>query len=238
MTTRQILKKFFGKTAGELSIDNKILTGYAGIGDQSVCVLGAVDGTYIDNEDALKLSNHVLDCIENHKGAPIVMLVDSEGQEPNRIAEMLGLANYFGHLLECLQLARKKGHKLITIATGKAIGGAFICYGMFADKIYALDTASVGLMPVEAMSAVTKIPVDTLRDLSQKMPALEFGAEPFALLGGVEAVWSSESDLSSELAQAIEDCTPEDTRALLGKKRKGRTQAFDVMNRVLADSLK
>lgn len=236
MTTKQILTKFFGDSARELNVENKILTGYAELGAEPVCVLGAVDGSYIDNEAALKLSKHVLDCIENHRGAPLVMLVDSEGQEPNRIAEMLGLANYFGHLLTCLQLARKKGHKLITVATGKAIGGAFICYGMFADKIYALDTASVGLMPVEAMSAVTKIPVEILKDLSRKMPALEFGAEPFALLGGVEAVWSSDSDLAALLAAAIENCNSEDTRALLGKKRKGRTQALDVMSRVLAET--
>jgi len=238
MTTKQILKKLFGASANGLNIESKMLTGYAKLGDDAICVLGAVDGTYINNEGALKLSKHVLDCIENHKGASIVMLVDSDGQEPNRIAEMLGLANYFGHLLATLQLARKKGHKLITIATGKAIGGAFICYGMFADKIYALDTASVGLMPVEAMSAVTKIPVETLKDLSQKMPALEFGAEPFAQLGGVEAVWLSDSDLAALLADAIESCNSDDTRALLGKKRKGRTQAYDVMNRVLAETAK
>ena len=116
---------------------------------------------------------------------------------------MLGLASYFGHLLSCLEVARRKGHKLVTIATGKAIGGAFICYGMFADRIYALDSASVGLMPIAAMSAVTKIPAAVLQKLSKTMPSLEFGAEPFALLGGVEEVWPSKGDLQARLAKAI-----------------------------------
>ncbi len=238
MTTADTLAKFFGPSAAQLDTTGSIITGYADCGGQPVAVLGTADGTYIDNAAALRLAAHVLDCVENHPGLPIVMLVDSAGQEPNRTAEMLGLAGYFGHLLSCLEVARHAGHKLITVATGKAIGGAFICYGMSADAIYALDTASVGLMPVEAMSAVTKIPVETLRALSERMPALEFGAEPFSKLGGVQAVWPSTGDLPSLLRDAIAAASPVDDRAALGKQRGGRTMALDVRERVLAEFAK
>lgn len=235
---KSLLEKFFGKSAKGVVVKDKLMTGYAEAGGQEVCVFGTCDGTYIDNAAALRLAAHVIDCIENHRKAPIVMLVDSAGQEPNRTAEMLGLASYFGHLLSCLQLARQNGHKLITIATGKAIGGAFICYGMFGDRIDALESASVGLMPIEAMSAVTKIPAATLEKLSQTMPSLEFGAKPFALLGGVEEVWSDKDDYAAKLAAAIASATTEDDRAALGKKRGGRKLALDVRNRVLAESAK
>ncbi len=233
---KNLLGKFFGKSAKAIVVKDKLMTGYAEVGGQEVCVFGTCDGTYIDNAAALRLAAQVLDCIENHRKAPIVMLVDSAGQEPNRTAEMLGLASYFGHLLSCLQLARQNGHKLITVATGKAIGGAFICYGMFGDRIDALDSASVGLMPIEAMSAVTKIPAATLEKLSKTMPSLEFGAKPFALLGGVEEVWSEMDDYAAKLAAAIASATTDDNRAFLGKKRGGRTLALDVRNRVLAES--
>ena len=233
-----LLEKFFGKSAKRIAVKDKLMTGYAEVGGREVCVFGTCDGTYIDNAAALRLAAHVLDCIENHRKAPVVMLVDSAGQEPNRTAEMLGLASYFGHLLSCLQLARQNGHKLITVATGKAIGGAFICYGMFGDRIDALDSASVGLMPIEAMSAVTKIPAATLEKLSKTMPSLEFGAKPFALLGGVEEVWSEKDDYAAKLAAAIASSTMDDNRAALGKKRGGRTLALDVRNRVLAESAK
>ncbi len=236
MTTADLLAHFFGASATGITISNKIATGYAKVGDQDVCVIGTVDGTYIDNAAALQMSEQVLDCVRSKPGVPIVMLVDSEGQEPNRTAEMLGLPVYFGHLLTCLQVAREAGHKLITVATGKAIGGAFICYGMFADSIYALDSATVGLMPVEAMSAVTKIPVAILEELSKTLPALEFGAAPFALLGGVKAVWPTDETLADKLSAAIAAATPEDTRAALGKERGGRPQAYDVQQRVLAES--
>jgi malonate decarboxylase gamma subunit len=234
MTTTEVLQKFFGDSAASLSVEKQIITGYASLQGREVCVFGTADGTYIDNAAALRLAEHVLDCVTNHAGVPIVMFVDSSGQEPNRTAEMLGLAGYFAHLLSCLEVARNKGHKLITVATGKAIGGAFICYGMSADSIYALDTASVGLMPVEAMSAVTKIPVETLKELSQRMPALEFGAEPFSLLGGVREVWKSDADLPTLLTKAIADATSEDQRAVLGRERGGRKLAADVRDRVLA----
>ena len=233
---KTLLEKFFGKSAKGIAVKDKLMTGYAEVAGKEVCVFGTCDGTYIDNAAALRLAAQVLDCIENHRKAPIVMLVDSAGQEPNRTAEMLGLASYFGHLLSCLQLARQNGHKLITVATGKAIGGAFICYGMFGDRIDALDSASVGLMPIEAMSAVTKIPAATLEKLSKTMPSLEFGAKPFALLGGVEEVWSEMDDYAAKLAAAIASATTDDNRAFLGKKRGGRTLALDVRNRVLAES--
>ncbi|MCF8531890.1 MAG: hypothetical protein K9G48_02705 [Reyranella sp.] len=230
---RVLLGKLFGTSAKGVAIEDSLLTGYAQAGGKDICVIGTCNGTYIGNAAALRLAAHVIECIERRPRTPIVMLVDSAGQEPNRVDEMLGLASYFGHLLSCLELARRKGHKLITIATGKAVGGAFICYGMFADRIYALDSASVGLMPIEAMSAVTKIPVPVLQKLSKTMPSLEFGARPFALLGGVEDVWPADGDLPAKLAAAIDD-----NRAALGKKRGGRKLALDVRNRVLAESRK
>lgn len=232
-TVRPLLAKLFGTSARGLSTDQSIITGYAAVAGTPVCVIGTGDGVYIDNAAALRLASHVIDCMDRHPRMPIVMLVDSAGQKPNRVAEMLGLASCFGHLLTCLEVARRKRHKLITIATGKAIGGAFICYGMFADRIYALDSAS-GLMPVEAMSAVTKIPVPVLRKLSKTMPSLEFGAHPFALLGGVQEVWPAKGDVQARLAKAIATASPEDNRAELGKKRGGRKLALDIRKRVLA----
>lgn len=235
-SARAVLARLFGASATGIAIEKSVLAGYAMVGGNKVCVIGTCDGTYIDNEAALRLAAHVIQCIERQPKTPIVMLVDSAGQEPNRVAEMLGLASYFGHLLSCLQLARRKGHKLITVATGQAVGGAFLCYGMFADRIYALESASVGLMPIAAMSAVTKIPAPVLEKLSKTMPSLEFGAEPFALLGGVEEVWSANDDVQAKLANAIASSSTEDNRAELGKKRGGRKLALDIRQRVLAES--
>lgn len=233
-SSRALLAKLFGSSSRAISINNSVLTGYATAGGTEVCVIGTCDGIYVDNEAALRLAAHVIHCIEKHPRMPIVMLVDTAGQKPNRVAEMLGLASYFGHLLSCLELARRKGHKLITLATGQAVAGAFLCYGMFADRIYALDSASVGLMPLEAMSAVTKIPVAVLRKLSQSLPSLEFGAKPFALLGGVEEVWSARDDIQAKLAKAIATASSDDNRAELGKKRGGRKLALDIRKKVLA----
>jgi malonate decarboxylase gamma subunit len=235
-SSRALFARLFGASAKGISVEKSVLTGYALVGGARVCVIGTCNGTYIDNAAALRLAAHVIDCIERYPRTPIVMLVDSAGQEPNRVAEMLGLASYFGHLLSCLELARRKGHRLITVATGQAVGGAFICYGMFGDRIYALDSASVGLMPVEAMSAVTKIPVAVLRKLSKTMPSLEFGARPFALLGGVEEVWAAKDDVQAKLAKAIATASTEDNRAELGKKRGGRKLALDIRKKVLAAS--
>lgn len=231
-----LLRRLFGESAKGIRVEDSLLTGYASVGGQPVAVIGTADGTHIDNAAALRLAKHVIACVATRRRMPIIMLVDSAGQEPSRACEMLGLASYFGHLLTCLHVAREQGHRLITVATGQAVGGAFVCYGMFGDRIYALDSASVGLMPIEAMSAVTRIPVARLQQLARTMPALQFGAAPFALLGGVEAVWSAKDDLPARLAEAIAGATTEDDRAALGKRRGGRPLALDIRNRVLAET--
>lgn len=230
------LTDLFGAEAERLTVDNDFVSGYVELDGTEVCVIGTTGGTYIDNAGALGLAEHVIDCIEHHRGAPIVMLVDSKGQAPSRTAEMLGLASYFGHLLTTLQLARQEGHRLITVATGEAVGGAFVCYGLFGDRIYALESATVGLMPIAAMSAVTKIPEATLEALSKTMPALEFGVDAFALLGGVVAVWADGTDLTATLAAAIAAAGPDDIRAQLGKERGGRTKAFDIQEKVRVEA--
>lgn len=231
-----VLETLFGDAGGSIATDGDFVRGYAQLGGEDVCVIGTLNGTYVDNAGALGLAGHVLDCIETYPGAPIVMLVDSKGQSPSRSAEMLGLASYFAHLITCLELARENGHKLITVATGEAVGGAFVCYGMFGDRIYGLDTATVGLMPISAMSAVTKIPEATLEQLSKTMPALEFGVEAFAQLGGVVEVWPAGEDCSARLTEAIAQAGSDDIRAQLGLERGGRKHALPVREKLLAQA--
>ncbi len=93
-----------------------------------------------------------------------------------------------------------------------------------------------GLMPLAAMAVVTKLPEDRLRKLSKELPALEFGAEPFASLGGVRAVWPANADLGELLEKALRHPVQEDDRAQLGKQRGGRKLALDVLSRVLSES--
>jgi len=86
------------------------------------------------------------------------------------------------------------------------------------------------------MSAVTKIPVETLRELSKTLPALEFGAAPFAQLGGVLDVWPAGAGLEAKLDESIASAVLTDDRARLGKERGGRTLAWDVQQRVLSST--
>src|SRR3990167_11130025 len=106
---RALLGKFFGGSAKGIVIEKSVLAGYARADGKDVCVIGTCNGTYIGNEAALVLAAHVINCIERHPRMPIVMLVDSAGQEPNRVDEMLGLARYLGHLLSCPEPARRQG---------------------------------------------------------------------------------------------------------------------------------
>ena len=46
------------------------------------------------------------------------MLVDTGGQRLSRRDELLGINGYLAHLAKCLELARLRGHKLISLIYG------------------------------------------------------------------------------------------------------------------------
>jgi len=64
---KTLLEKFFGKSAKGIVTKDNLMTGYADVAGQEVCVFGTCKGTYIDNAAALRLASHVIDCIENHR---------------------------------------------------------------------------------------------------------------------------------------------------------------------------
>ncbi|MBN6151741.1 biotin-independent malonate decarboxylase subunit gamma [Xanthomonas sp. AmX2] len=213
-------------------VDGGVIGGSATTALGEVTVIGTADKLEVGIEHALALAATVLDSTRAHPQRPIVMLVDTAGQRPSRKDELLAINGYFGHLAQCLDLARRRGARLLSLVYGESVSGGFLSFGLMADAIYALPEAQVRVMDLRAMARVTKQPLEKLQALSLSSPVFAPGVENYVAMGAVQALW--QGDLAAALTDALQAPLHGDARARLGAERGGRTLAASIAAQVAA----
>jgi malonate decarboxylase gamma subunit len=131
-----------------------------------------------------------------------------------------------------LDLARRRGARLVTLVYGESVSGGFLSFGLMADHIHALPDAQVRVMDLRAMARVTKQPLEKLQALSQSSPVFAPGVENYVAMGAVQSVWHG--DLAQALLQALRTPADGDRRAQRGAERGGRSLAARVAAQVAA----
>ena len=196
-----------------------------------VALLGTINSAPIGVDLAFALAGKVLEIIQNHPQRPIIILVDTQGQNLSRRDELLGNAGYLAHLSMCFELARMRGHTLISIVYKEAVSGGYLALGMIADRSFALDSAQIRVMALSAMSRIMQISLERLEELCASSPIFGPGASNYVALGALDAVLAN--DLSSPIEQALSQSEQLDQRAKLGLESGGRKLAFEVINLVI-----
>ena len=180
---------------------------------------------------ALAQARVVLDTIANHPGRPILLLIDTQGQQLRRRDELLGINRAMAHLGAAIDLARRQGHRVIGLVYDRALSGGFITSGLIADACYALPDAEIRVMRIPAMARVTKLAEEKLAALSLSNPVFAPGVQNYVAMGGVRALW--QGDLPEALRAALRDTPTTDQRAQDGAARGGRQMSAAVVQRVL-----
>lgn len=213
---------------------DRFLSGEAQVAGKTVTVIGTTGHTPIGVEIALAQASAILDTVRRHPGRAIVILVDTEGQRLRRRDEMLGINSYMAHLGKCVELARRSGHRIVSLVYDQALSGGFITSGLIADACYALPEATIRVMGLPAMARITKVPLERLEELAQDNPVFAPGAENYLRMGGVAGIWRE--NLAAALEDALAQAGPDDRRAELGLERGGRKLAFAVAQAVRTGS--
>ena len=229
VSLKDVLGNVFSTTNTQIA--NHIIFGTGTIQTTQFHILGTEESTIFGVDEAMEMAKHVLS-IDKNDTKPIILLVDVVGQKLSKRDEWLGMYACFAHLLKCLHLARKKGHKLFSLIYNQAIGGSFIAFGMMADRIYALPNATLAVMWLEGMAKVTKIDIDVLKKISETSPVFAPGVDNFKKLGGLHEVLSLDAVAQHIMAVINEANLELDNRAKLGKEYGGRTKAFDIIAQV------
>lgn len=226
-----VLKQIFGVEV-LLEEEQSVVSGHALLCNQPIHILGVKESTFLGAPQALIMAERVIALLETPSKAPVLLLVDVAGQQLAMRDEWLGLHQYFAHLLECLECLRKHGNRLISLVYNQALGGAFIAYGLMADRIWALPNAQLAVMWLEGIAKVTKIDLSTLQTLSQSLPVFAPGVDNFYKLGGLNDIVPLAS-LSQQLQKEMVKQDTQDKRASLGQERGGRLYAFPIINKVI-----
>ena len=215
----------------DIRADGSLLHGTATLGREAIAVVGTTDHASIGYALALRQAEVVLATMAHHPGRPILLLIDTQGQQLRRHDELLGINRAMAHLGCCIDLARRRGHRVIGLVYDQALSGGFITSGLIADGCYALPQAEIRVMRLPAMARVTKLPEALLAELSQANPVFAPGVDNYVAMGGVRALWRG--DLAASLREALAHAPVDDRRARDGQERGGRRLAASVVQRVL-----
>jgi len=164
--------------------------------------------------------------------------VNTSGQALSRHEELIGINGYLAHLAGCIDLARRKGHPMLSLVYAEAVSGGYLSFGLMADRAYALADAQLRVMDLRAMARVTKIAHERLVALAAESPVFAPGAENYLRMGGVHAIWSEPS--AELLEQAIAELKANsqlrerDLRNEVGAERGGRRHAKPTVDAALA----
>ena len=230
MDWKTLTATLFGADAA-LTLDGDFLHGTAELDGEPLTVVGTTGHAPIGVKLALAQARVVLDTLARHPGRPILLLIDTQGQQLRRRDELLGINRAMAHLGMTIDLARRRGHRVLGLVYDQALSGGFITSGLIADACDALPEAEIRVMRIPAMSRVTKLPEEMLTALSETNPVFAPGVDNYVAMGGVRRLWSG--DLQAALRQALADAPAEDRRAIDGAERGGRQLAAAVTQRVL-----
>lgn len=231
MDWQTLTTRLFGAHHG-IRREGDFLQGEVVFDGQPLTVLGTTDHAPIGVQLALTQARVVLDTLARHPGRALLLLIDTQGQQLRRRDELLGINRAMAHLGLCLDLARRRGHRVLGLVYDQALSGGFITSGLIADACDALPEAEIRVMRLPAMARVTKLPESLLAELSESNPVFAPGVRNYVAMGGVRRLW--EGDLAQALRQALADAPTDDRRAAEGAARGGRRLAARVIHQVLA----
>ena len=213
----------------DIAADGDLLSGSGRCGDTVFAVVGSTNHAEVGVELTLAMARRLVETMREHPGRPILFLVDTQGQRLRHRDELLGIHRYMGHLAQCVELARSRGHRVLALVYDQALSGGFLSSGMMADLCAALPNAEIRVMNLAAMARVTRLPEDHLQALAKTSPVFAPGADNYVRMGAVDALW--DGDLAAHLMAALRDAPSTDVRRDLGSARGGRMLAAAIARR-------
>jgi malonate decarboxylase gamma subunit len=202
----------------------------------ALAVIGVANGAPLGTAGVLPLAEEVLRVVAQGGDTPILVLVDTQGQLMARRDEMRGLNEYLAHLAKCLLLASQQGHRTVGLEYGKAAAGAFLATALATDRFVGLPGAEPTVMDLPSMSRVTKLPLDTLKQLAKTTPVFAPGLDHLLQMGAVAEIWDLKKPLNEQLEETLKNASPADTRDEQGVQRNGRPMAARVAKQVIAEA--
>ena len=102
----------FGADHG-ITQEGDVLRGTVRFDGAPITVIGTTNHAPIGVWLALAQARAVLDTVAQHPGRPILLLIDTQGQQLRRRDELLGINRAMAHLGMAIDFARRRGHRVL-----------------------------------------------------------------------------------------------------------------------------
>ena len=142
MQWHSLVTQLFGPYHG-MRAAGDFLQGEVMFDGEPLTVIGTTHHAPIGVRLALAQARVVLDTLARHPGRSLLLLIDTQGQQLRRRDELLGINRAMAHLGASIDLARRRGHRVIGLVYDQALSGGFITSGLIADACYALPEAEI-----------------------------------------------------------------------------------------------
>lgn len=203
-----------GAVVGTVKMNGEVATVIANDAEEYNPRFPVVFAGVIGLEEGYKMAQAVYYSLEADKEKPmgqkrpLVLIVDTPGNGPGKVEEIMGMNKATGAYQLALAEARKAGHPIVAIVIGRAISGAFLCHGLQADHILSLSKefgTMIHVMPLTSISRITKLDIEILEELSKENPVFAAGVDFFHRLGGVNEVVEKVGDMRDAVARHIQE---------------------------------
>ncbi len=137
---------------------------------------------------------------------PILLVVDTPGNAPGKLEEILGVNKATAAYQLALSESRKRGHPSVAVVVGRAISGGFLCHGLHAGIVICLAERHgtlVHVMPLTSIARIIKVPLEQLQTLVRDNPVFAAGPAFVHALGGLNEIVDDPADLRARVAAAI-----------------------------------
>ncbi|MBN1785457.1 MAG: biotin-independent malonate decarboxylase subunit gamma [Candidatus Methanofastidiosa archaeon] len=244
-----------GAMVGEATLDGELVTVIANNSKRPNPRFRVVYNGVIGMEECYKFAQAMYATIEADKDKPlkdkrpIVLLIDTPGNSPGKVEEIVGMTKGTASYQFAIEDARHAGHPVIGMIVGRAVSGAFLCHGLLSDRILALPMkygTIVHVMPTTSIAVITKIPLERLNELVKTNPVFASGAEFFYKLGGINEMVEDPKDMKNAIKRNISEVRKlrlegkEDQlgiwhRGVVGAERGGRAKRLNAITKMRAE---
>lgn len=207
-------------------------------------------------EEAYKMAEAVYDTIALDRDKtpsakrPILLIVDTPGNAPGKLEEIIGMNKATVSYQLALSEARKSGHPTVALVIGRAISGAFLCHGLHAGVVLCLAekyNTMVHVMPLTSIARIIKMPLEELRKHAVESPVFASGPVFVHRLGGINEIIEDIAQARAKIIEAInfqrrtfpaaeKNGIGPVGRMMLGIERGGRQALAQVMDKMRAET--
>jgi malonate decarboxylase gamma subunit len=122
---------------------------------------------------------------------------------------------------------------------GHSAAGAFIVTALATRVLAALPGADPEVMDLPSIARVTKLPLDTLKNMAETTPVFAPGLDNLMRTGAIAEIWDPAQPLDQQLIKLLAQMADSniDQRDTLGAERQGRPKAATIAARVAKEAL-